>query len=212
MDRPVSLMRSELLIALMPDCRGRRESERGGKKEKKNGGGGGGGSRSGDGEREGESAEGMRPRGARLGLGQGFRNAPLEIPVKAGAGLEECSSRELREREEAGWGRAGGMFPQSTPLTLEQQQRGSAGGERPPPPLLLPHPSGSRMAADQVSVRGSASCRQGFGRPWGAGRGEERGGGGAAKALLFLSKKHFTTALSHRRVTAADDEETASPP
>lgn len=35
MDRPVSLMRSELLIALMPDCRGRRESERGGKKEKK---------------------------------------------------------------------------------------------------------------------------------------------------------------------------------
>lgn len=28
MDRPVSLMRSELLIALMLDCRGRRESER----------------------------------------------------------------------------------------------------------------------------------------------------------------------------------------
>lgn len=119
--------------------------------------------------------------------------------MKAGAGLEECSSRELREREEAGWGRAGGMFPQSTPLTLEQQRRGSAGGECPP------HPSGSRMAADQVSVRGSASCRQGFGRPWGAGRGEERGGGGGGKALLFLSKKHFTTALSHRRVTAADD-------
>lgn len=205
MDRPVSLMRSELLIALMPDCRGRRESERGGKKrkEKKKGGGGGVGSRSGDGEREGESAEGMRPRGARLGLGQGFRNAPLEIPVKAGAGLEECSSRELREREEAGWGRAGGMFPQSTPLTLEQQRRGSAGGERPPTPppsSLLPYPSGSRMAADQVSVRGSASCRQGFGRPWGVERREKEGRGGS---LLFLSKKHFTAALSHRRVTAA---------
>lgn len=118
----------------------------------------------------------MRPRGAHLGLGQGFRNAPLESPVKAGAGLEECSSRELREREEAGWGRAGGMFPQSTPLTLEQQQqRGSTGG-RVPPPL---QPSGSRMAADQVSVRGSASCRQGFGRPWGAGRGGGRRGWGA---------------------------------
>lgn len=29
MDCLVSLMRSELLIALMPDCRGRRESEKG---------------------------------------------------------------------------------------------------------------------------------------------------------------------------------------
>lgn len=37
MDRPVSLMRSEILIALMPDCRGRRESEKGGgeKREEK---------------------------------------------------------------------------------------------------------------------------------------------------------------------------------
>lgn len=35
MDRLVSLMRSELLIALMPDCRGRRESERGGEKKRK---------------------------------------------------------------------------------------------------------------------------------------------------------------------------------
>lgn len=35
MDRPVSLMRSELLIALMLDCRGRRESERGGEKKRK---------------------------------------------------------------------------------------------------------------------------------------------------------------------------------
>lgn len=178
MDRPVSLMRSEILIALMPDCRGRRESEKGGRRKEKKRKREGGESRSGDGEKEGESAEGMRPRGAHLGLGQGFRNAPLESPVKAGAGLEECSSRELREREEAGWGRAGGMFPQSTPLTLEQQQqRGSTGG-RVPPPL---QPSGSRMAADQVSVRGSASCRQGFGRPWGAGRGGGRRGWGAGR-------------------------------
>lgn len=35
MDRLASLMRSELLIALMPDCRGRRESERGVGGEKK---------------------------------------------------------------------------------------------------------------------------------------------------------------------------------
>lgn len=70
------------------------------------------------GEREKESAAGMHPRGVRLGLGQGFRNAPQEIPVKARAGLEECFSRELRE--EAGWGRARGMFPQSTPLMLGQ--------------------------------------------------------------------------------------------
>lgn len=70
-------------------------------------------------ERERESAAGMCPQGARLGLGQGFRNAPQEIPVKARAGLEECSSRELRV--EAGWGRARRMFPQSTPLTLGQK-------------------------------------------------------------------------------------------
>lgn len=77
MDCLVSLMRSVLLIALMLDCRGRRESEKGSERLEGS---------------EGESAEGMRPQGARLGLGQGFRNAPLEIPVKARAGLEECSS------------------------------------------------------------------------------------------------------------------------
>lgn len=67
------------------------------------------------------------------------------------------------------------MFPQSTPLTLEQKYRGLHRGR------ALPHPpSGSRMAADQVSVWGSASCRQGFGLPW--------GGDGRLKALLFLSK------------------------
>ena len=126
----------------------------------------------------------MRPRGARLGLGQGFRNAPQEIPVKARAGLEECSSRELRV--EAGWGRAGGMFPQSTPLTLEQKVEGLHGGRALPRP-----PSGSRMAADQVSVWGSASCRQGFRLPWGGDR--------RLKALLFHRpfQKHFTNALSH---------------
>ncbi|KAK5919588.1 hypothetical protein CgunFtcFv8_023464 [Champsocephalus gunnari] len=78
----------------------------------------------------------MRPQRARLGLGQGFRNAPQEIPVKARAGLEECSSRELRL--EAGWGRARGMFPQSTPLTLEQKWRGSTGGEHSPVPPPAP--------------------------------------------------------------------------
>lgn len=81
MDRLVSLMRSVLLIALMLDCRGRRESEKGSERVV--------------GEMVvvvGGSAGGMRPRGARLGLGQGFRNAPLEIGVKARAGLEECSS------------------------------------------------------------------------------------------------------------------------
>lgn len=115
----------------------------------------------------------MCPQGARLGLGQGFRNAPLEIRVKARAGLEECFSWELEV--EAGWGRATGMFPQSTPLTLEQKYRGLHRGR------ALPHPpSGSRMAVDQVSVWGSASCRQGFGLPW--------GGDGRLKALLFLSK------------------------
>lgn len=51
-----------------------------------------------------ESAAGMHPQGARLGLGQGFRNAPQEIPVKAKAGLEECSSRELRKWKLAGAG------------------------------------------------------------------------------------------------------------
>lgn len=161
MDRLVSLMRSVLLIALMLDCRGRRESEKGSERVEGRWG------------REGESAEGMRPQGARLGLGQGFRNAPLEIPVKARAGLEECFSRELEV--EAGWGRAAGMFPQSTPLTLEQKYRGLHRGR------ALPHPpSGSRMAVDQVSVWGSASCRQGFGLPW--------GGDGRLKALLVLSK------------------------
>ncbi|CAL8319834.1 unnamed protein product [Arctogadus glacialis] len=44
----------------------------------------------------------MCPQGARLGLGQGFRNAPQETPVKAGAGLEECSSGGLREWRLAG--------------------------------------------------------------------------------------------------------------
>lgn len=93
-------------------------------------------------ETERESAAGMRPQGARLGLGQGFRNAPQEIPVKARAGLEECFSRELRV--EAGWGRARGMFPQSTPLTLGQKWWGSAGGENAPPsPLRLQDGCGS---------------------------------------------------------------------
>lgn len=95
MDCLVSPMRSVLLIALMLDCGGRREPEKGSKGE------GGRGNR--------ESAAGMCPQGARLGLGQGFRNAPQEIPVKARAGLEECFSRELRV--EAGWGRARRMFP-----------------------------------------------------------------------------------------------------
>lgn len=199
MDRPVSLMRSELLIALMPDCRGRRESERGGRKEKRKGGGGGGrgGSRSGDGEREGESAEGMRPRGARLGLGQGFRNAPLEIPVKAGAGLEECSSRELSEREEAGWGRAGGMFPQSTPLTLEQQRRGSAGGERAPPsPLRLQDGCGSGFRAGisilPTGLWAALGSRQRRGK-WGW------GGGGAAVPFQKTLHHCFGSPPRHRR-------------
>jgi len=78
-----------------------------------------------------ESAAGMHPQGACLGLGQGYRNAPLEIPMKARAGLEECSSRA----------------PTTTTTT-----------------------TGSRMAADQVSVWGSASCRQGFWLPWGEDR------------------------------------------
>lgn len=123
--------------------------------------------------RERESAEGMLPQGARLRLGQGYRNAPQEIPVKARAGLEECFSWELRV--EAGWGRARGMFPQSTPLILQQKCKGLRGGRALPRP-----PSGSRMAADQVSVWGSASCRQGFGLPWGGDR--------RLKALLILSK------------------------
>lgn len=76
---------------------------------------------------------------------------------------------------EAGWGRATGMFPQSTPLTVEQKYRGLHRGSALPQP-----PSGSRMAVDQVSVWGSASCRQGFGLPWGGDR--------RLKALLFLSK------------------------
>lgn len=176
MDCLVSLMRSVLLIALMLDCGGRRESEKESEGE---------GRRWGESKRRRESAEGMCPQGACLGLGQGFRNAPLEIQVKARAGLEECYSRELRE--EAGWGRARGMFPQSTPLTLEQKWRGSTGGES-----ALPRPpSGSRMAADQVSVWGSASCRQGFRLPWGGDR--------RLEALLFHRpfQKHFTNALSH---------------
>lgn len=82
----------------------------------------------------------MHPQGACLGLGQGFRNAPQEIPVKARAGLEECSSRELRV--EAVWGRAWRMFPQSTPLTLGQKWRGFVGGElffdNPPTPHPIP--------------------------------------------------------------------------
>lgn len=104
--------------------------------------------------REKESAEGMLPQGARLGLGQGFRNAPQEIPVKARAGLEECFSRELRV--EAGWGRARGMFPQSTPLTLEQKWRGSTGGELSPVPppapgwLRIRFPCGDQHPADRA--------------------------------------------------------------
>lgn len=139
MDCLVSLMRSVLLIALMLDCGGRQESE----KEAR--------------EKEGDvskSAEGMRPRGARLGLGQGFRNAPLESPAQAKAGLEECSSGGLRV--EAGWGRAGRMFPQSTPLTLAQEWRSSAGGVRspvlPPAPgwLRIRFPCGDQHPADRA--------------------------------------------------------------
>lgn len=95
---------------------------------------------------------------------------------------------------EAGWGRAAGMFPQSTPLTLQHKYRGLHGGR------ALPHPpSGSRMAADQVSVWGSASCRQGFGLPW--------GGDGRLKALLFLSKNTsrmlcLTSSTASRRILA----------
>lgn len=143
MDCLVSLMRSVLLIALMLDCGGRRESEKGSEGE---------GGRWG--ERKRESAEGMHPQGARLGLGQGFRNAPQEILVKARAGLEECSSRELRV--EAGWGRARGMFPQSTPLTLEQKWRGSTGGECSPVPppapgwLRIRFPCGDQHPADRA--------------------------------------------------------------
>lgn len=104
--------------------------------------------------KERESAAGMRPQGARLGLGQGFRNAPQEIPVKARAGLEECFSGELRV--EAGWGRARRMFPQSTPLTLGQKWRGSVGGERssvpPPAPgwLRIRFPCGDQHPADRA--------------------------------------------------------------
>lgn len=104
--------------------------------------------------REKESAEGMCPQGACLGLGQGFRNAPQEIPVKARAGLEECFSWELRV--EAGWGRARGMFPQSTPLTREQKWRGSTGGALfpvpPPAPgwLWIRFPCGDQHPADRA--------------------------------------------------------------
>lgn len=102
-----------------------------------------------------ERAAGMHPQGARLWLGQGFRNAPQESSVKAGAGLEECSSRELRV--EACWGRAAGMFPQSTPLTLGQKWRGSAGGETAPPSsplapgwLRIRFPCGDQHPADRA--------------------------------------------------------------
>lgn len=130
----------------------------------------------------------MRPRGARLGLGQGFRNAPLESPVKAGAGLEECSSRELREREEAGWGRAGGMFPQSTPLTLEAAAaEGLRGGKSipppdpPTPPLRLQDGCGSGFRA------GISILPTGLWAALGSRQGRRRRRRG--EALLFLSKK-----------------------
>jgi len=126
----------------------------------------------------------MRPQRARLGLGQGFRNAPQEIPVKARAGLEECSSRELRV--EAGWGRARGMFPQSTPLTLEQKWRGSTGGRALPRP-----PSGSRMAGIRFPCGDQHPADRALGCP-----GEETGGWRHCYSI-GLSKKHFTNALSH---------------
>lgn len=141
MDCLVSPMRSVLLIALMLDCRGRQEPEKWSEGE-------------GGRWREKERAAGMCPQGARLWLGQGFRNAPQEISVKARAGLEECSSRELRV--EAGWGRARGMFPQSTPLTLGQKWRGSAGGESSPVLPLAPgwlrirFPCGDQHPADRA--------------------------------------------------------------
>lgn len=141
MDCLVSLMRLVLLIPLMLDCRGRQESEKRRKGEE------------GKCKREGESAEGMFPQGACLGLGQGFRNAPLEISVKARAGLEECFSWDFRV--EAGWGRARGMFPQSTPLTLEQKYRGLHGGRAPTPPpapgwLRIRFPCGDQHPADRA--------------------------------------------------------------
>lgn len=108
-------------------------------------------------------AEGMLPRRAAWRLGQAWKNAPLESSEwrLAGAGPEECSPR--------------------APLNS-----GALRGERQLPVLL----SGSRMAADRVSVWGSASCRQGFRLPWG---GERR-----LKALRVHRpfQKHFTNALS----------------
>lgn len=150
----------------------------------------------------------MRPRGARLGLGQGFRNAPLESPVKAGAGLEECSSRELREREEAGWGRAGGMFPQSTPLTLEQQQqqrRGSAGGRAPPPHSTPPAPGWLRI---RFPCGDQHPADRALGGP-GEQAEEEVGEEGGGTAVPF--QKNTSPMLC---LAATDDGcgETASPP
>lgn len=117
MDCLVSPMQSVLLIALMLDCGGRQELEKGRK---------GAGEKEGDGERETERERERErvlqecvPRESILGWGRASGMLPRRVPVKARAGLEECSSRGLRV--EAGWGRARRMFPQSTPLTLGQE-------------------------------------------------------------------------------------------
>lgn len=121
-------------------------------------------------------ASGMLPWRSQWRLGQGWKNASPESWEwrLAGAGLEECSPR--------------------APLLLWSRSEGAPWGESSPRP-----PSGSRMAADQVSVWGSASCREGFGLPWGGDR--------RLKALLFLSKNTSQmlclTALSVQSCIAA---------
>lgn len=103
------------------------------------------------------------------------------------------------ERARGGWlGQGWRNVPPEHPFNSGAAAAGLHRGEETPPPRPPLHPSGSRMAADQVSVRGSASCRQGFGRPWGAGRGGcGRGQGGGGRCYYF-PKKHFTAALSRQ--------------
>lgn len=118
--------------------------------------------------------------------------------MKAGAGLEECSSRELREREEAGWGRAGGMFPQSTPLTLEQQRRGSAGGEC-PPPLTPPAPGWLRIRFPCGDQHPADRALGGPGEQAEERRGEDGGGQGAAVPFQKTLHHCFVSPPRHRR-------------
>lgn len=173
MDRLVSPMRSVLLIGLMLDCGGRRETERGRKREMGRGK-----------KRSRESAAGMRPQGARLGLGQGFRNAPQESPSE---GQGRAGRMLLWRVERGGWLRKGQKnAPPEHPFYSGAEVKGLSGGRG---ECSLP-PSGSRMAADQVSMWGSASCRQGFRLPWGGDR--------RLEAQLFHRpfQKHFINALS----------------